>query len=1646
MKKFFTPFQTLRYCWSVAIFMTAVLFSLNVKSQCTTVAADNSHGNWAALSPAPTCAQQGPFQGQGAGSYIYYATTALSNCYMDFYLATSGTVTCANTLYYTTGDVGPVGNSLNQWATTLAPAGTNYVKCTVNQAGAWNGGSTVLYYKYATPGTPTASSMPSTACINTAQTYTVNNVGSTTTGTSATSYFVWSVTGVAATYSATTTGTSNTITFTGSGTATVTVYASNNGVCNSATLSQAVTVYAASTAGSPSVAAVDFCAGSGDFTTPITVSGQTGSTYQWYYRSNTGGAGTTNAWVTTAASGTCCFPIETSPTDGQPNGIAYTIKNGVCPATAISAWIPIRNSNTVTPTLSVTGGVTSTTYSYCSTSAPASITLTANFSSVPSTWGTIKWYAGTCGSGTLLSTTTLTGTTAVNNYSYTVLPANFPAAGSAQTYYAMYAPPATSGGCSNLCSNAVTVTNVTTPSGASLGAISYCASLGSGVMAVSGGAGATQYAWGVPAGLSGSSTGSSIGLIGSTPGTYTVSVTPQDVAGGITCSGSQLTNTVTVYATQTMSLTGGLASPTLCQSTALGTNTVYTFGGGATSAGITAGSLPTGMSGAVVGSTFVISGTPSVSGSFPYTITTSGAGGCSPVSLGGTITVNATQTMTLASGSASPTLCQSTTLGTNTVYSFGGGATTAGISAGALPAGMSGTVIGSTFVIAGTPSVSGSFPYTVTSSGTGSCSPVSLGGTITVNGTQTMSLTGGSASPSVCRSSALGTNTVFTFGGGATSASISAGALPAGMSGSVVGSTFVISGTPTVAGSFAYTVTSSGSGSCSPVSLGGTITVNNIQTMSLTGGSATPSICKSSALGTNTVYTFGGGATTASITAGALPAGMLGSVVGSTFVISGTPSVAGSFAYTVTSSGAGSCSPVSLGGTITVYDLQSMSLTGGSASPTLCKSTLLGTNTVYTFGGGATSASITAGSLPAGMSGSVVGSTFVIAGTPSASGSFAYTVTSSGAGSCSPVDLGGTITVNATPIPTFTTVPGSPICNYTNATYTTQAGQSSYVWSGFGAAGVDYNIIAGGLGSTDNTVTLQWIGTGTKAVSVSYSTVSCAAATSASNSTVVNGSPTPTVSTSGAFCTSNSVVYSTQSGQSSYLWTATGSPGVDYNVISGGGSTNSTYTIQWITAGSKTVTANYTNGSGCPGPAAGSTTNTVTVGPTSAALSDVIDGCNGGHTATVTFTGGTSPYNFTVCGTPYTNRPSPAAIDATSNTTCSLTLVSDANGCAPGTISGSPVTYPARTLTAGDTYACTVSTGATKVFYDNSGNLMVKITDGGGTLGATTVVASVDGAVQQFGLTNPQSYLQRHFKISPTNTSGSASVCLYLSDAEVAALNTASASDNHSAPSYYATFLNTLSNAVVTKFHGAAETPVSNVSRQVLTPTGKTHNPTVNGVTYNNVWEVCMNVSSWSGFYVHAQNTNNTPLPVTLLYLTADAINNKYIQLDWATASEINNQGFEVQRSTDGVSFERLAWVDGHGTSNSTLYYSSDDRTAQPGVVYYYRLKQVDIDGHFVYTEIVSASLIGDKGFVFEDLIPNPAINTVQLGILTTTGQKAEVTITDMLGRVVLNNPWQLSEGYNISTFDISSLAEGTYNVTVYSGTTYSTKRLVVTK
>lgn len=89
------------------------------------------------------CAQQGPLSGIGSGAFLYLYQPAMANTYCDFYVASNGAnINCANFLWYTTGDVGPVTNSLNTWGTALAPNGTNYVKFVTSKPnGGWNGSS-----------------------------------------------------------------------------------------------------------------------------------------------------------------------------------------------------------------------------------------------------------------------------------------------------------------------------------------------------------------------------------------------------------------------------------------------------------------------------------------------------------------------------------------------------------------------------------------------------------------------------------------------------------------------------------------------------------------------------------------------------------------------------------------------------------------------------------------------------------------------------------------------------------------------------------------------------------------------------------------------------------------------------------------------------------------------------------------------------------------------------------------------------------------------------------------------------------------------------------------------------------------------------------------------------------------------------------------------------------------------------------------------------------------------------------------------------------------------------------------------------------------------------------------------------------------
>lgn len=117
-------------------------------------------------------------------------------------------------------------------------------------------------------------------------------------------------------------------------------------------------------------------------------------------------------------------------------------------------------------------------------------------------------------------------------------------------------------------------------------------------------------------------------------------------------------------------------------------------------------------------------------------------------------------------------------------------------------------------------------------------------------------------------------------------------------------------------------------------------------------------------------------------------------------------------------------------------------------------------------------------------------------------------------------------------------------------------------------------------------------------------------------------------------------------------------------------------------------------------------------------------------------------------------------------------------------------------------------------------------------------------------------------------------------------------------------------------------------------------------------------------------------LPVELMYIETNKVN-LGVQINWAAASEINNQGFEIERSTDALNWVSLGWEAGNGNSNSIREYSYLDKNPVNGTNYY-RLKQVDYDGNFEHTDI-SQVVVETASRV--SIYPNPTQGNVKFNI-----------------------------------------------------------------
>jgi hypothetical protein len=213
--------------------------------------------------------------------------------------------------------------------------------------------------------------------------------------------------------------------------------------------------------------------------------------------------------------------------------------------------------------------------------------------------------------------------------------------------------------------------------------------------------------------------------------------------------------------------------------------------------------------------------------------------------------------------------------------------------------------------------------------------------------------------------------------------------------------------------------------------------------------------------------------------------------------------------------------------------------------------------------------------------------------------------------------------------------------------------------------------------------------------------------------------------------------------------------------------------------------------------------------------------------------------------------------------------------------------------------------------------------------------------------------------------------------------------------------------------------------------------------TANTLLRTVSTGSAFNGFGAITATDATSPLPVQLITFEGRAAGNDAV-LNWTTASEINSEVFEVERSTDAVNFEYVTSVTARGNSNSRTEYTTTDAGALANnAIMYYRLKQVDKDGSFSYSNVVRVSNLSLNNSTVT-VYPNPFNGEFNLGIYSTQAGTAQATVVDLQGRTVMNFAWHVQEGANSLPVDASEqLQKGVYFVRVQLNGEVNTLKVV---
>lgn len=213
-----------------------------------------------------------------------------------------------------------------------------------------------------------------------------------------------------------------------------------------------------------------------------------------------------------------------------------------------------------------------------------------------------------------------------------------------------------------------------------------------------------------------------------------------------------------------------------------------------------------------------------------------------------------------------------------------------------------------------------------------------------------------------------------------------------------------------------------------------------------------------------------------------------------------------------------------------------------------------------------------------------------------------------------------------------------------------------------------------------------------------------------------------------------------------------------------------------------------------------------------------------------------------------------------------------------------------------------------------------------------------------------------------------------------------------------------------------------------------------------NVWTIFFHVNGGGKYSCTVESSNSNTLSVK--YHSFDAtINDNSVTCKWITEEEINNDRFELERSFDGTNFSMVAMVFGVEENKGiqqTYKYTDKSSLLVNKYVVYYRLRQIDNDGKFTYSNVLAVRMRSNNSNTLVSY-PNPVSNYLKLTVNAVENGNAEIRLTSLTGQTVASKQTTVNKGWNnLQIENLNSLSTGLYVAQVLiNGTIIGTQKII---